>query len=263
MRSMVVDLEAIEAALRRMPYLHAYELGDLDPREAPHCTWLASPRYDAIALIYHRLATPTLVAFTDGELAPLQALLASHVHTLPPRFYAHLTPGVETALAPGFELQLLGHNRKMALVRRVEPPAAAIHWLTADDTDELCRFYPEAYPGNFFEPSSLTRGPYVAVRDARGLAAVAGVHVYSRLKRVATLGSIATRADARGRGHAGAVTSALCHRLQDELDTIALNVRADNAAAIACYRRVGFEPCQPYDEWMVRSIGNAETPLVR
>lgn len=245
------DLTAIEAHLRRAPYLHAYELGDLDPREAPHTTWYASDAVDAVALIYRGLSTPTLIALTDGKLAPSRALLARI--DLPSMFYAHLTPGLEAALAPRFAPTLLGHHLKMALTRRVEAPAAAVRWLGPADVDEVRAFYAVAYPHGYFEPQSLVRGRFVAVDDAGGIAAIAGTHVYAPVVRVAALGSIATRPDARGRGHAGVVTAALCHCLQDEIDVIGLNVRADNAAAIACYRRVGFEARHEYDEWSVTS----------
>jgi predicted GNAT family acetyltransferase len=67
---------------------------------------------------------------------------------------------------------------------------------------------------------------------------------------VAALGSIATRPDQRGRGLARAATSALCRLVQPEVDHIGLNVVADNAAAIACYRRVGFEQVGEYEEYL-------------
>jgi RimJ/RimL family protein N-acetyltransferase len=247
----MTDLFAIEAHLRRAPYLHAYELGDLDPHEAPHTTWYASDAVDAVALIYRGLSTPTLVALTDGELAPARALLDRLLDELPAAFYAHLSPGLEAALAPRFAPSLLGHNLKMALTRRAAPPGADVRWLVPADADEVGAFYAEAYPSGYFEPHSLARGRFVAVHDDRGIAAIAGTHVYSPVMRVAALGSIATRPDARGRGHAQRVTAALCHRLQDEIDIIGLNVRADNPSAIACYRRVGFEPRHAYDEWHV------------
>jgi ribosomal protein S18 acetylase RimI-like enzyme len=247
---------AIEAHLRRAPYLHTYELGDLDPREAAHTTWYASDENDpdeinAVALVYRGLATPTLVALTDGDLAPQRALLARVVDDVPAQFYAHLTPGLEDVLAPRFRPTLLGHNVKMALTRRVDPPDGDVHALAPADADEALAFYAAAYPDSYFEAGSLTRGPFVAVRDDHGLAAIAGTHVYSPVMRVAALGSIATRPDARGRGHARRVTAALCHRIQDDIDVIGLNVRDHNASAIACYRRVGFEPRHAYNEWKV------------
>jgi ribosomal protein S18 acetylase RimI-like enzyme len=246
------DLAAIEAFLRRAPYLHAYELGDLDPREAAHTTWIARDPVDAVALIYRGLAVPVLVALTDGDPAALHRLLAGAAGDLPPRFHAHLTPGVEAVLADRHELELLGHNRKMALVAPVAGAVDdAVVRLGPADASEAVAFYAASYPTGYFEPVNLERGPYVAIRDDRGIAAVAGVHVYSPVKRVASLGNVATRPDARGRGLARRVTAALCRLLQDEIDVIGLNVRADNAAAIACYGNVGFELRHAYDEWRV------------
>jgi RimJ/RimL family protein N-acetyltransferase len=249
---------AIEAFLRRAPYLHAYELGDLDPREAAHTTWIARDPVDAVVLVYRGLATPTILALADDDPAALCALLAAHAGELPPRFYAHLTPGVEAALGPRYHAQRLGHHVKMGLASPVTAPAPApapadnaIVRLTPQHAGEAMQFYAASYPASYFEPANLERGPYLAIRDGDGIAAIAGVHVYSPALRVASLGNIATRPDARGRGHARRVTAALCLLLQAEVELIGLNVRADNAAALACYRAVGFEVRHPYDEWLV------------
>jgi len=253
----VAELSAIEAFLRRAPYLHTYELGDLDPREAGHTTWIARDPIDAVVLVYRGLATPTIVALADGEgdTAAAHALVAELAAggELPRRFNAHLTPGVEAALAERYQLELLGHHRKMGLAARVagEPGdgTGELIRLAPEHADEVARFYAASYPASYFEPANLVRGPYLALRDAGGIAAIAGVHVYSPALRVAALGNIATRPDARGRGLARRVTAALCRLLQAEIDVIGLNVRIDNAAAIACYRGIGFELRHSYDEW--------------
>jgi ribosomal protein S18 acetylase RimI-like enzyme len=149
-------------------------------------------------------------------------------------------------------VERLGHHLKMGLASPVTAPAdPEVIALGPEHAAEAVRFYAESYPASYFEPVNLTRGPYVAIRDDRGIAAIAGVHVYSRVLRVASLGNIATRPDARGRGHARRATAALCHLLQAEVDIIGLNVRSDNAPAIACYRAVGFEVRHSYDEWRV------------
>ena len=244
-------LAAIEAFLRRAPYLHAYELGDLDPREAAHTTWLAGDPVRAVVLLYRGLTTPTLVGLVEDGAGrdEMRRVLAAHADQLPPRFYAHLTAGLVDALAPADSV-LLGHNWKMALTAAPpELPGSAVVPLTPRDADDAVRFYAESYPGSYFEPVNLERGPYLAIRDRHGIAAIAGVHVYSPIMRVASLGNIATRPDARGHGHARRVTAALCARLRAEVDMIGLNVRADNAAAIACYRAVGFERLGEYGEW--------------
>jgi RimJ/RimL family protein N-acetyltransferase len=247
------ELAAIEAFLRRAPYLHAYELGDLDPREAGHTRWFANEPVDAVVLEYRGLATPTVIALADGDPAALHALLAAIAPELPPRFYAHLTPGVEAALAPGHRAELLGHHVKMGLASPVAGAAddPRVLRLGPEHAAEAVAFYAASYPTSYFEPVNLERGPYVAIRDDRGIAVIAGVHVYSQVLRVASLGNIATRPDARGRGHARRATAALCRLLEPEADIIGHNVRLDNAPAITCYRAVGFEVRHLYDEWRV------------
>jgi len=250
---------AIEAFLRRAPYLHTYELGDLDPREAEHTTWITNQRelalIDAVVLLYRGLATPTLVGLAEGDPEALCAVLRATVPELPPRFYAHLSPGVEAALAPTCRATHLGHNLKMGLVSPVAElagdPVGELVRLGPAHAAEVVAFYAASYPASYFEPVNLERGPYLALHDEHGIAAIAGVHVYSQVLRVAALGNIATRPDARGRGHARRATAALCRLLEAEVDVIGLNVRADNAPAIACYRAVGFEVRHEYDEWLV------------
>jgi GNAT superfamily N-acetyltransferase len=257
------ELAAIEASLRRAPYLHLYELGDLDPREAAHTTWIVSRsvnargepvagELDAVVLLYRGLTTPTVVALADDDPAAVRDLLAQTAPELPPRCYAHLTAGLEAALAPRFRAELLGNSLKMGLAVPVAGASdASIVALSPADADEVVRFYADSYPTGYFEPVNLERGPHVAIRDDRGIAAIAGVHVYSPVKRVASLGNIACRPDARGRGHAQRVTAELCRRLQPEIEVIGLNVRASNAAAIACYRAVGFDVRHAFNEWLV------------
>ena len=95
----------------------------------------------------------------------------------------------------------------------------------------------------------LATGRYVGIREDGRLVCVAGVHVYSPVFGVAALGNVATLPSLRGRGLARGACAALCRLLlEDGIETIALNVRADNAAAIASYATLGFEPAAEYVE---------------
>ena len=98
----------------------------------------------------------------------------------------------------------------------------------------------------------LETGQYLGLRRAGALVCVAGVHVYSPRYAVAALGNVTTDPRWRGQGLAGRAVAALCLRLQRECTTIGLNVHGDNAAAIACYRRLGFTEIASYDEYMLR-----------
>ena len=77
-------------------------------------------------------------------------------------------------------------------------------------------------------------------RDAdETLVAAAGTHLLSRRERVATIGNVYARRDCRGRGLGRTVMSAVLEALAD-IDTIGLNVRVDNRAAIRVYASLGF-----------------------
>jgi len=246
-------LFAIEAFLRRAPLLHVYELGDLDPAMRSHVHWYARGTSggdgvpDAVALRFDGLSVPTLIALAHDDVDALKVLLKTV--ELPRRFYAHVTPGVQSVL--GGKQTGLGRHLKMGLVGRPNGGAAAVIRFGPGDADALFDFYKLAYPGNYFERSSLSVGPYVGLRDKRGIVAAAGVHVYSPTQRVAALGNIATHPDHRGRGLAKTVTRGLVQLLAPHADVIGLNVRADHTAAVACYKSLGFETIGVYDELLV------------
>ena len=248
----VSDRAWIRARLLADPALHLYELGDLDDAFWPRTRWYA--RGDAIALIYDAPGLPVLSAL--GTPASHGELLAELAPELPPRLHAHLSPGLAQGLAPRFASERRGEHAKLALT---DSPAIAradttgVLALGPGDRDELLRFYTRAYPGNWFDPRMLELAPCAAIRERGELVAAGGVHVYSAAERVAALGNIAVAPEARGRGLGRAVTAALCLRLRDTAPLIGLNVRADNAAAIACYTRLGFTHVARYEEHVLVS----------
>lgn len=254
-RVLLHDRVQVESFLRRDVWLNLYQLGDLDDAFWPHTTWHARVEggaISALALMYTGLTLPCLLAL-GADIAPLRELLADAAPLLPPRFYAHFTPGVEAALEGTHRLEPHGRHFKMALrtaarvAEAADPDAVA---LGPGDRDEVLAFYEASYPGHWFEPQLLDTGCYFGRRADGRLVCVAGVHVYSPRQRVAALGNIATHPDYRGRGHARAVTARLCRHLGESTDHIGLNVKADNAAAIRCYESLGFEVAAEYDERM-------------
>src|SRR5207249_4728760 len=119
--------------------------------------------------------------------------------------------------------------------------------LSAADTDDLLALYRASYPGNWFVPRMLETGFYFGVRRGGALVSVAGVHVCSQRYKVAALGNITTRPDARGQGCATTATARLCQALiRAGIEHIGLNVKADNRGAIACYERLGFQRVADY-----------------
>lgn len=252
------DKRTIETYLRQNPALHVYELGDLDDFFWPHTIWYGLQEDNhirALALLYTGGDLPALLAMATPPATALAALLTHVAPLLPPRCYAHLSPEARDALTPYYFLEPRGPHLKMALKNPDQLAGidtSAVERLSLAAIDELQAFYAHSYPGNWFDPRMLATGQYFGIRNDQGaLLSVAGVHVYSAEQRVAALGNITTLPSARRRGLATTTIAALCRSLLHMVDLIGLNVRADNAAAIACYRRLGFEVVAKYEEHLL------------
>jgi len=249
------DKGALEAFFRRDVFLHIYNIGDLDDFFWRNTTWYAQREGDtilAVVLLYTGLELPTLLAFS-GDREATEELLRSIINELPAKLYAHLSTGLEKVLGERFALESHGEHYKMAL--RDKSPMQCVDCsevvrLSTTDLDEMMRFYRESYPGNWFDPRMLETNQYFGIRRDGVLVSAGGIHVYSKRYRVAALGNITTHPDQRNRGYARAVTARLCRSLSDSVDHIGLNVKADNSAAISCYKGLGFEICVTYGEYM-------------
>jgi ribosomal protein S18 acetylase RimI-like enzyme len=249
------DRDVIAAALRRDPLLHLYAIGDLDDFFWPYTNWYALAEGDTIRqVILCYTGAPLLVlhALARDSLDEMRLLVRSILHLLPRRVYTHLSADLALAFADDYHVESHGAYDKMALTERARLAAvdtAAAVRLSPADLSEIEAFYAASYPGNWFDPRMLETGHYYGIRQGGALLSVAGVHVYSPRYRVAALGNITTHPRARGRGLATQVTARLCQELLHSVDHIGLNVRADNAGAIACYSKLGFTKIGEYGEY--------------
>jgi RimJ/RimL family protein N-acetyltransferase len=254
------DRSTLAAYFRRRPALHLYEFGDLGPFFWPHTTWYAfatGADIEECVLVYSGSDLPVLIAMAEAPLDRMRDLLAAIRSRLPARLYAHLTPGLIDLLEPDYKVEPRGAHLRMRLsrpevVQRFDRGGTTP--LGRADREDLEAFYRTAYPGNWFDPRMLDTGVYHGIRQNGRLVGVAGVHVHSPEYRVAALGNIATHPDLRGRGIGTAVTAAVCRQLLDQVDLIGLNVHEENATAIRCYERLGFERCASYQECMLEWI---------
>ena len=164
--------------------------------------------------------------------------------------YVHATPPLLDTLAERYAIEDAEPHLKLALGRtdllaahaaRSRAPRRGPTWTRSRRSTR------RPIPGTWFVPRMLATGRYVGIRRDGRLVCVAGVHVHSPTWGVAALGNVATLPELRGQGLARGACAALCLLLlADGIETIALNVRADNAAAIAAYTRLGFEPVAAY-----------------
>jgi ribosomal protein S18 acetylase RimI-like enzyme len=250
------DDARIAAALEREGPLQVYALGDLDPFFRPYTRWFgweADGVITHVALLYDEPDPPVLHALCAREPDTLRALLDAAAPDLPDRVYAHLTPSLLRPPPAGYAVASPPvPHLKLALEHRGEVMPHAVggfDLLGPGDRADLDELYAAAYPGTWFQARMLETGRYVGRREHGRLVAVAGVHLFSPALRVAALGNVATHPEARGRGQARELCAHLCVLLAgDGIETIALNVAADNAAAIAVYRRLGFEEVDRFVE---------------
>jgi RimJ/RimL family protein N-acetyltransferase len=262
------DRDALAQFFRDRPAVHAYELGDLDDFFWPHTRWLGwmpNGRVEQVALLYDEPDPPVLLALAEEPAAGMAALLRSLVETLPQAVYAHLSPGLVDVLVP--RLVPAGDPAQHLKLGLIDPrplaryDTAECELLSSADLEEVERFYAHAYPRTWFQPRMLETGRYVGVRRGPELACVAGVHVWSPEWRVACLGNVATAPAARGEGLATAACARLCRVLLDDgIDVLSLNVRADNAAAIRAYEKLGFAHAADYVEVMLTAPATGDRP---
>jgi ribosomal protein S18 acetylase RimI-like enzyme len=100
---------------------------------------------------------------------------------------------------------------------------------------------------DFFFPSMVADGVFHGIYEGTALVAAAGTHLLARGEGIAALGNVYTRRDRRGRGLGRLATSAVLGELAG-VETIGLNVRADNDAAQHLYESLGFtRHCQFYE----------------
>lgn len=224
-----------------------YAIADLEPpfrayssvavarraAEVAACLVLRHPAFTAI--VPHGAADGLLALLTRIELPTEAHLFArdQHLAALRQRYdYPAPTRMLRMAVdAPSFR-----------------PAAGGAERLTTNDLPALLDLY-SAYPGNAFQADQVASGVFYGVRDGARVVAAAGTQVFSARYGIAAVGNIFTSPEARGRGLASAVTSAvIAELLRNGCRQAILNVGIANEPAIHVYTRLGFRThCRHYE----------------
>lgn len=225
----------------------------MDDEFWPHTSWRAlidKGEIQAVCLTYTRDTVPVIVILSHEQEA-IRELLAAILEELPSRFSVHVNEELVDLLRRRFQVVPFGTHFKMGLRNRQRIQVGDFPGtlrLGPDNLQELERFYDRCFPESYFRPWMLNSGLYFGIRSNGKLISVAGTHICSRTYKIAAIGNVVTDASFRNRGYCQAVTGKLCAVLEKEMDHIGLNVRADNAPAIVCYERLGFEIVGVYFE---------------
>ncbi len=248
----------IEAFARKNPLVHLYELGDLDDFFWPYTVWYGwrgeGGELRQLALLYTPPKLPILLANPDPPHEEMREFLAALVPLLPRKFYAHLDPLAANVLAGAYHAEPRGPHLKMGLTDPTRLAAiddGGVEPLSESDQDALQALYVH-YPENHYDARMLQTGRYYGVRQGTKLISAAGVHVYSPDYQAAALGNVITHPAHRGLGLSTKVCSRLCQALRaDGIEHIGLNVKADNAPAIAVYARIGFTKVSEFGAYIL------------
>lgn len=256
----IISKAEIESYCRRTTGLYLYQLGDLDPFFWPQTIWYGlrtrgSKRLCALVLIYNGGDIPTVMAMAERpEVTSTIALFSAVEHELPKRYFLHVNTEVKDALPCDVKARRIASYNRMVLgdtskIRTVD--CALGVGLRAGDAAELDRFYERSYPHNRLDTRLLDTHLFRGICMDGQWVAVAGVHLYSQIYRVAVLGNIATLPDYRGLGFGKKAVAAVCQRVMLNADHIGLNVDCKNAAANALYQNLGFEKNAVIEEFLV------------
>ena len=229
---------AIRRLLHHHRYWSVYALGDLDSRREQYCEWFTSGA--SVALLYREFETPILwAAGSPDVLDSLPDIDACHLQ-IPEPFLVALNRRLEV------DWSRLMHRMSLGPADFVSHDgASAVEPLDESHHDELLALYADGHATHedpdFFMRGQLGDGTFFGVRQGGRLVAAGGTHLYSAEESVGAIGNVYTHRAHRGRGCAAAVTAAIVRRLLDRgIQTIALNVKAENGAAIRLYERLGF-----------------------
>ncbi len=244
-----------------MSDFETFALDACSARAAREARTFAEGHFLDSALLHASFACPPLAARASwlgvrcgGRLVALAACLEGVFPYRSVPLEAEL-PGAARALVESLErpVKLLARERFWAELERAgakpsrtrtrlqmtrfiqgELPAPAACVEEVRDVAELRRLLPAR-----FGALQLEIGPFVGVRDERGaLVSAGGVELVT--PKVAQIAYVETRPEWRRRGFARSVVIELIRRLERPERRMILQVKADNAPAIALYARLGF-----------------------
>jgi ribosomal protein S18 acetylase RimI-like enzyme len=237
----LTDPLAIRTLLRRDPLWSVYALGDLAPRMFPKTRWFTPD----VTLVLHDYGTNILFAAGAGSIR--EAL--DHV-TWPVHLQVQSDALEEISRYCHVEHQKRMWRMGWTGAAGAAGGAGAVR-LGAADVEALQRLYADGEATgeapDFFYPSMVTDGVFFGVYEDDTLVAAAGTHLLAPEEGAVAIGNIYTMRDRRGRGLGKVVTSAVLATVKD-IETIGLNVRADNPAALHLYESLGFVRHCPFFE---------------
>ena len=229
----LTDKDEIRQYLRRDPAWSVYALGDLEPTMFPKTLWFSPD----LTLILRDYGTAILFAMGPGSVREALEYVDGAVHLQVQRDALDEVARYAAVSSPSLMWRMTWTGDRLTstggVTTRLGPsdvPALLALYADGESTGES---------PDFFFPTMVADGVFHGVYEGPELVAAAGTHLLAREEGAAAIGNVYTRRDRRGRGLGRLTTSAVLGELAG-IETIGLNVRADNDAALHLYQSLGF-----------------------
>jgi len=258
----VVELEddtVIAAVLELQRRWAAYALCDLEPPHRQYARFIGAARDGTIRSMVLIYSPPGFTAVLPcGAPDEVAAILAVAVG-LPDSPLLIVQKMNQAAMETRFHIEDSWTMLRMAVQPHTLKPVplvdAEIVALQSNHLPEICRLY-ASWPDTVFTLFMFEHGVYYGAYIRGELVAISGTHAVSTRHQIGVIGNVFTHPEHRGRGLATAVTGAVARELFARgARDVALNAREDNLAAIAAYRRIGFQVEEPFWEARARLRG--------
>lgn len=241
----LTDPHEIRSILRRDPIWSVYALGDLASAMFPKTQWFGPD----LSLVLHDYGTSIFFAIGTRSIREALAHATSPVHLQVQRDALDEVSRHADVQDAREMWRMVWHGPPHQPEHHINPEPVVR--LGAADVPALQQLYADGdatgESPDFFYPSMVSDGVFFGFYEERQLVAAAGTHLLAREEGAAAIGNVYTRRDYRGRGLSRLVTGAVMTALAG-IETVGLNVRADNAAAIRVYESLGFVRHCPFYE---------------
>lgn len=245
------DRELLHRFLVRDKIFAAYAIADMDDSEFDRTRWgMAFEDDEPIALVMEYRGISPQPLFVMGDPDGVAGILRDVIRTR--IAYLAAKPEVVPGVREHYQVEAPAPMVRMSVdAASFIPVVGDAVRLDQGDTGHLNRLYDLGITA-WLPAEVVAAGIYYGVRRGTRLISAAGTHVISPQYGIAAVGNVFTDREHRGQGLGRVVTSAVTSELLQSVDTVVLNVRADNPSALAVYRALGYRDASRFEERLVR-----------
>ncbi|MDA1062043.1 MAG: GNAT family N-acetyltransferase, partial [Chloroflexi bacterium] len=247
----------------------AFAIGHLEPQLLPYARfWTAASPEGRSGLVMHAAGALGRTTVLVGDPAAVAAALSLHpgpragyLATCAPEHLA-VAERVYALDKPLTMMRMTVEARSFhpAPAEPTEPPAQAperrqhgLRRMVRADARALNALYATGGGPTGYRGEHIEQGVYFGAFEGGRLQAVAGTHLVAPHQGIAVVGNVFTRAEARGRRLAQAVTSAVTEALiESGCALVTLTVDPANTPAVSAYARLGYDRGAPIVEARLR-----------